>query len=95
MSLWERINRGFTNCEVYKNGIVTRYSVAEFLDPIDGAPYKKMYITWINPDNSEVYNHCEIYDNGLLDLVASILKCTEGSITIDGDIYTINICHVE
>lgn len=93
MSLWDIIiNKGFKNCEVSsKNKPVGIYSPIDIVDPIDGKPSKGMRIT----DDIQGSFCIEVdYEEGLSDLMSAIIRCNDGMVTVDDEIYEIGIHRV-
>lgn len=97
MSLWDRIvNRGFKNCEVSgKNKPIGIYSPIDIVDPIDGKHITGMRITVIDKDDDQGSFCIEVdYEEGLSDLMSAIVRCSDGMITVDDEIYEIDIRRV-
>lgn len=97
MSLWDRIViKGFKNCEVSsKNEPIGIYSVIDIVDPIDGKPQKSMRITVVDKDDVQGDFCIEAdYEEGLSDLMSAIARCDDGMVTVDDEIYEINIRRV-
>lgn len=97
MSLWDRIViKGFKNCEVSsKNKPIGIYSPIDIVDPIDGKPQKNMRITVIDETDIQGSFCIEVdYEEGLSDLMSAIIRCDDGMVTVDDEIYEIDIRRV-
>ena len=97
MSLWDRIViKGFKNCEVSsKNKPIGIYSLIDIVDPITGESRKRIRIRIIDKDDVQGSFCIEVdYEEGLSDLMSAIVRCDDGMVTVDDEIYEIDIRRV-
>lgn len=97
MSLWDKIIiKGFKNCKVSsKDKPIGIYSSIDIVDPIDSKPRKMMRIAVIDKDDVQGSFCIEVdYEEGVLDLMSAIVRCDDGMVTVDDEIYEIDIRRV-